>query len=209
MHMMTMTLEPFPVEYVFLASLILMGLSTLYFFVKRDAAKYNRSAFAVTATTTIASLVLYAGVIWVGDLSPFRWLFYIVSCSILMVTIMKVLSVKKENHIPVLVLNGLVMFTGSFASFMRAYQEAMLVFFLVGGLFFVLQLILLAENKAKKSVSKMVWMYVLAGWCVFPIVFLLSPEAVYIINASVAAVLYLVLDLFTKVGFYMHLSKLK
>lgn len=206
---MTMTLEPFPVEYVFLASLVLMGLSTLYFFVKRDEAKYNRSALAVTATTTIASLVLYAGAIWVGDLSPFRWLFYIVSCSILMMTIMKVLSVKKENHIPVLVLNGLVMFTGSIASFMRAYQEAMLVFFLAGGLFFVLQLILLAENKAKKSVSKMVWMYILAGWCVFPIVFLLSPEAVYIINASVAAVLYLILDLFTKVGFYMHLSKLK
>ncbi|MDA0207988.1 MAG: bacteriorhodopsin [bacterium] len=197
------------IETIFLLSLILMGLSTLFFFVLRNATTHYRSALAVTSATTVASLVLFSGAVWIGDLSPFRWLFYIVSCSVLMMTIMKVLSVKKENKTPILILNGLVMLTGAIASFFRQNEDMMLAFFVLGGVFFLMQLMLLAENNAKKSTSKMVWTYILAGWCAFPLVFVLSPEAFSIIDAAIAAILYLALDIFTKVGFYIHLSKLK
>jgi len=47
----------------------------------------------------------------------------------------------------------------------------------------------------------------LLGWTGFPIAFLLAPDGFGIITASTAAVLYLVLDIFTKIIFYFDLRR--
>ena len=52
--------------------------------------------------------------------------------------------------------------------------------------------------------------YIVFGWCAFPIIFLLSNEGFFnVISLEVAALIYLVLDIFTKIIFYIHHSKIK
>jgi len=46
----------------------------------------------------------------------------------------------------------------------------------------------------------------LLGWTGFPLAFLLAPEGFGLITASVAAILYLLLDIFTKLIFYFDLN---
>jgi bacteriorhodopsin len=45
------------------------------------------------------------------------------------------------------------------------------------------------------------------GWTVFPVVFFLAPTGLALISAAVAEMLYLVLDIFTKIVFYIHLAR--
>jgi bacteriorhodopsin len=47
--------------------------------------------------------------------------------------------------------------------------------------------------------------YILLGWTGFPLAFLIAPDGFGLISAVTAAILYLLLDIFTKVFFYFDL----
>jgi bacteriorhodopsin len=49
--------------------------------------------------------------------------------------------------------------------------------------------------------------YIFFGWTVFPIVFLLAPTGLGLFGAAVANLLYLGLDLFTKIVFNIQLAR--
>jgi len=49
--------------------------------------------------------------------------------------------------------------------------------------------------------------YVFLGWTIFPIVFVLAPTGLGLIGAAVANLLYLVLDIYTKIMFNIQLNR--
>jgi len=55
--------------------------------------------------------------------------------------------------------------------------------------------------------SQWVRNYIFFGWTVFPIVFLLAPTGLGLIGAAVANLLYLLLDIYTKIVFNIQLSR--
>nr|NIV99338.1 bacteriorhodopsin [Candidatus Saccharibacteria bacterium]NIW79625.1 bacteriorhodopsin [Calditrichia bacterium] len=133
-----------------------------------------------------------------------RWLFYIASCALLMLTISKILNVKKENTLTILVLNSLVMLSGALAAV--TVSPLKWIIFGLGSVFFGAQLYILFEKNKPSKFTKMVLYYISFGWAVFPAVFVFSPEGLDIISNYIAATLYLILDLFTKIIFYLHLA---
>ena len=55
--------------------------------------------------------------------------------------------------------------------------------------------------------SRWVGSYILFGWTVFPIVFVLAPTGLGLIGAALANLLYLALDIFTKIVFNIQLAR--
>jgi bacteriorhodopsin len=49
--------------------------------------------------------------------------------------------------------------------------------------------------------------YIFLGWTIFPIVFFFAPTGLSLISAAVANLLYLLLDVFTKIVFNIQLSR--
>jgi bacteriorhodopsin len=59
----------------------------------------------------------------------------------------------------------------------------------------------------KTAKSKWVNSYIFFGWTVFPIVFLLAPTGLGLLGAGVANLLYLLLDICTKIVFSIQLGR--
>jgi bacteriorhodopsin len=49
--------------------------------------------------------------------------------------------------------------------------------------------------------------YIYFGWTLFPIVFLLAPTGIGLIGAAIANLIYLLLDIYTKILFNIQLSR--
>jgi len=56
------------------------------------------------------------------------------------------------------------------------------------------------DRSVFKSISPFLWL----GWSVFPIVFFLSPEGYGIIGVGISMIIYLILDIYTKIMFYFN-----
>jgi bacteriorhodopsin len=201
-----MVLEEFP---IFLFGLLLMGFFAIWFFVNRKRNDDFRTAFLVSSITTLSYLLLMDGTIaavtGLGEMIFFsRWLFYIASCSLLMLTIARILRVEKKSVLSVLFLNGLVMFAGASAALLDSPYKWLV--FLLGAAFFAVQLYLLFEKAPNSARTKMVRGYIVFGWALFPVVLVFAPEGFGVISNMVAAALYLILDFFTKIVFYLHLE---
>ena len=98
------------------------------------------------------------------------------------------------------------MFTGAAASFAQGNYK--LAFF--GLSTFAFGYLLVQFYNTKSKALETLTPYIVFGWCAFPIIFLLSNEGFFnIISLEIAAVIYLVLDIFTKIIFYIHHSKIK
>lgn len=194
---------------VFLIGFLLMFAFSVVFFIRREQGKYFSTAFLVASITALAYAVLMEGsfVGVSGFAEPVyytRWLFYIGSCSLLMLTITKVLKIDRTSALPILVLNAAVMLAGAFAAVSASPYKWLI--FILGGVFFVVQLMILFQAATEKKYLPMIKIYIFAGWAIFPIVFILAPEGLSIISNTWAAILYLGLDLFTKIVFYLQLG---
>lgn len=201
-----------PESYIFaLGFLMMFGFSILFFLKRKERPHYNY-AFLVTSITALSYLVLIDGsLVGISKLNEpvyfTRWLFYILSCSLLMVTIAEYINSKKENLIPVIILNTLVMLTGSIAAVL--YSPMKWIVFGLGSLFFIFQILLLFEKVKDNDNSKLVKNYIFFGWAIFPLIFIFAPEGLGIIDNVLAAVLYLLLDFITKIIFYIKISNKK
>lgn len=192
--------------------LIIMLFFAFYFFTNRSQNKYFSTAALVTAITTFSYLLMLEGSYVVLSVSGefiyyTRWIFYIASCSLLMTTIADFLKLKDKNLISVLVLNSLVMLTGAFAAVTVSPMK--FIIFALSVVFYLWLIAILFEGKKSKDHKKLIMIYIILGWSLFPIVFLIAPEGFDIINSSTAIILYLLLDIFTKIVFYFHLSSKK
>jgi sensory rhodopsin len=125
-----------------------------------------------------------------------RWAFYAVSCSFLMVEISMILEIERRDIVEIVVFNSLVMLTGLFASISENLIKWL--FFTLSTLAYFYVLFQIIRNR---NDEEFLILFVAVFWSGFPVVWLLSPAGFMVLDAFWTAVLYLVLDLITKVYF--------
>jgi len=165
------------------------------------------TAFLVSLITLISYVVMWKGQLAVvaqggQTLFPTRWLFYGLSCTLLMYEIGQLKGVRGEGLVQLLYLTAIVMLTGFLAA--RDVTEARWIYFAISSVAYACLLAALLPLKG----ARCGWVrnYVFFGWTVFPIVFLLAASGIGVIGAALANLLYLVLDVYTKIVFNVRLA---
>jgi len=193
---------------LFLVGLVVFALSSTYFyFAGKDKNSLN-SAFLVSFVTLISYVLMWQGKVTVvteagQPIFWTRWLFYVLSCTLLMVEIAQLKGIQGGGLVQLLYLTAIVMFTGYLAA--RDLTAVKWVHFAISCVAYALLVIKILSAKA--TASQWVNSYVFFGWTVFPIVFLLAPTGLGLIGADVANLLYLVLDVYTKIIFNIQLAR--
>jgi bacteriorhodopsin len=165
-----------------------------------------RSSVLVAGVTALSYFVMIQGSvvghISGGELVLSRWVGYALSCSLLMVVISKGIENSRIRQ-TVISITPLVMLSGAVGAVMSGMS--MWAVFLLGCIWYVYQLYLLyahTNREYMRPFNKYIWF----GWNGFPIVFLLSPIMLGVLSSFAAAVVYLLLDVFTKIVFYIELN---
>jgi bacteriorhodopsin len=192
------------IETVFLVGIALFAVAATYFlFAYR---KEFNSAFLVSFITVISYTLMLEGSLASvgaegGAVYATRWLFYGLSCTLLMYEIAKFLKKSLPETIFLVYLTAIVMSTGAAAAYFDGWY--MIGFFVLSSVAYVMlaHSLVTAVSPHRAAVAK----YILVGWTGFPIAFLLAPDGFGLISALVAAILYLLLDVFTKIIFYLDL----
>lgn len=188
---------------ILLLGIITFILSSAYFTIKPKQG-FN-SAFLVSFVTLISYIVMLQGKFATNDIYWTRWLVYGISCPLLAFEISKRVGIDLNKSIFNVFLTAIVMITGALAS--ASAGDYKIGFFVLSTIAFV-KLIWSFYN-TKSDVLKTLTPYII-GWCVFPIVFIFSNEGVNnLIAVQNAAAIYLVLDIFTKIVFYIHHANVK
>jgi bacteriorhodopsin len=193
---------------VFLAGLIIFALSSAYFFIAGRGKAGLNTAFLVSFITLISYVLM-----WQGDLTAVsaggepiywtRWLFYGLSCTLLMVEIAQMKKIAGPGLVELLYLTAIVMFTGFLAA--RDVSVIRWVHFVISSVAYVL--LVAKVLAAKPTGSQWVHSYIFFGWTVFPLVFFFAPPGLGLIGAAVANLLYLLLDIYTKIVFNIQLER--
>jgi len=192
-------------EIIFYIGAGVFTLTSITFFLLKKKNPEVASLNMIVNFVTIASYLLMVSGLFVasaisGDSIYWtRWAFYAVSCSFLMVEISMLLSIDKSIKLEIIVFNSLVMITGLLASVSEG---------IIKWLFFTLSsvayLYVLFQIIKHRSNEKFIVTFVTIFWSGFPIIWILSPAGLMLIDAFWTALFYLVLDLITKVYFGYH-----
>lgn len=177
--------------------IFLFTISSIYFILKPKTG-FN-SAFLVSFITLISYLIMLEGSFVTNNLYWTRWIGYGISCSLLVYEISKRVGLDINKQISNIFLTVIVMFTGALSSV--SLNEYKWAFFAISSFAFGKLLYEIYSSKSKNL--PLLNPYILFGWCVFPVVFLLSNEGLNLITVETSAIIYLVLDLFTKIVFYL------
>jgi len=192
---------------IFLTGIAIFTLSSAYFYFRNRQSSRLNSAFLVSFVT-LASYTL----MWQGNLvgasasgQPIywtRWIFYAISCSLLMLEIARVKQIKETGSVTELVfLNVIVMGTGLLAAVSTGAGRW--IFFAISSIAYLIQISMVL----KKEEAGWVNTYIYLGWTGFPIVFLLAPTGLEVFGAGLAMGLYLLLDVYTKIIFNLQLKE--
>jgi bacteriorhodopsin len=189
---------------ILISGLIIFSISSFYFLIKPKE-NFN-SSFLVSFITLISYLIMLQGNFVTNDLYWTRWLFYGISCPLLAFEISKRLGLETPKTVYNLFLTIITMITGAFASISTGNYK--LSFFLISSVAFLL---LVTEYfKTRSETLKSIMPYIIFGWSVFPIVFMFSNEGIVnLISLEISAIVYLALDIFTKIVFYIHHNSFK
>lgn len=179
--------------------------SSIYFSYTGKRKNKLNTALIVSLITTVSYTVFldpqFSGLSMNGEsLYYTRWIGYVLSCTLLAYAMAEKLGISGYNKIDLLYMMGITMITGALASVTTGW--IMLSFFIVGGISFIRAINILRSGEASvfKSISPYIWF----GWSVFPIIFILSPEGYSIINLGLSMIMYLILDIYTKIIFYFN-----
>jgi bacteriorhodopsin len=180
------------------SGIILFAISSIYFILKPKTG-FN-SAFLVSFITLTSYLIMLEGNYVTNNLYWTRWIGYGISCSLLVYEISKKVGLDISKQISNIFLTAIVMFTGALSSV--SVNEFKWSFFAISSFAFGKLLYEIYNSKSKNLSS--LNPYILFGWCVFPVVFLFSNEGLNLINVETSAIIYLFLDFFTKIIFYIQ-----
>jgi len=194
-------------DFILIIGALLFSLSSLYFLFTYKGSQRLNVPFLVSFITLISYLVMWQGNFVTlnsngQELYWTRWIGYMFSCTLLMYTIAKSIKSSQSMLTNKVYLTVLVMFTGVLASISES--NFMLMFFAVSTFAYILLIWPIITNKLA---YKYINYFIVLGWSVFPVVFILSPEGFNVITQPVSAAIYLALDLFTKIIFYVANSK--
>jgi bacteriorhodopsin len=192
---------------VFVAGSLIFAASSVYFQVSGKPKSGLNSAFLVSFVTLISYVLM-----WQGDLTVVtqggqpiywtRWLFYAASCSLLMAEIAELKSIRGDGLVQLVYLTVIVMSTGFLAA--RDTTVFRWVHFVLSSVAYLLLITRVLSVKATES--QWVRNYIIFGWTAFPIVFALAPTGLGLFGAAVANLLYLLLDIYTKIVFNIQLG---
>ena len=194
------------IKLVFAVGVALFSVTAAYFLWAYK--KPFNSAFLVSFITVISyTLMLEGSLVSVGagggEVYATRWLFYGLSCSLLMYEIARFLKKSQSETAFLMFLTVLVMGIGAAAAYFEGWYK--IGFFVLSSLAYILLVypLLTSVSPHRNAIAK----YLLLGWTGFPLAFLLAPDGFGIITAATAAILYLILDIFTKLIFYFDLRR--
>ena len=195
------------INLIFIAGIVIFALSSLFFFFSKKGGSMN-TAFLVSFVTLASYVLMWDGTFASQSASgePIywtRWLFYAISCSLLMLEIARVKGITASEKVTELIfLNVLVMGGGALAAVTEGVSKWL--FFLLASIAYIIQIVPLL--KIKSSSTKWVNAYIFFGWSVFPVVFFLAPTGIEVFGAGIALGLYLLLDISTKILFNLQLK---
>ena len=193
---------------IFIAGFAIFALSSAYFFFSKRKSEGINSAFLVSFVTLASYALMWDGSFTAESASgqPIfwtRWLFYGISCSLLMLEIAKAKGIKSNGKIGELIfLNVIVMGTGTLAAVTSGLSKW--IFFILSSIAYLIQIGMIL--KIKEENSKWINSYILLGWTGFPIVFFFAPTGIGLFGAPIAMGLYLILDIYTKIIFNLQLK---
>lgn len=196
------------IDVIFITGLVIFAISSLYFLITRKKSSGINTAFLVSFVTLASYALMWDGAFTVespGGQPIFwtRWLFYAISCSLLMLEIAKAKGITDQGKVAELIfLNVFVMVTGTLAAVSMGLTRW--VFFILSAIAYIIQIVPIL--RAKEKGSSWINLYIILGWTTFPIVFLLAPTGVGLIGSALAMGLYLLLDIFTKIVFNLQLK---
>ena len=194
-------------ELVFVAGLVIFGVSSIGFYVTGRGKRGLNAAFLVSFVTLISYLLMWQGDLTVttGSGQPIfwsRWLFYGLSCTLLMVEIGELKGIEGGALTRLVYLTAVVMVTGFLAA--RDLTPFRWAHVAISSVAYALVAVQVLGSGAKAP--GWVNATILFGWTAFPVVFILAPTGVALIGSAVANLLYLVLDIYTKIVFNVRLS---
>lgn len=172
------------------------GFSTEFFISFITTTSYSLMSLGIATVTTTGGQTIY----WS------RWLFYMVACSLLMYDTAKVLKIPDNEYVWMALLTWLTMFNGFLSSYVTTSEKW--IFYILSSLAFI-GLLYKVMNGENNPDFKSLKPFVLVGWTLFPVVFLLAPTGFGVINTAAAEAGYLLLDFATKIVFGVFTSKLK
>lgn len=192
---------------VFVIGIVVFALSSVYFYFTGTRKVGLNSAFLVSFVTLISYVLLWQREVTVTSAAgqlifPTRWLFYGVSCTLLMYEIARLKKLGGGELVQILYLTAIVMLTG----FLAAHEVTAVrwIHFVISSVAYLLLVVKILSVRTAES--GWVSSYIYFGWTVFPIVFFFAPTGFGLIGAGVANLLYLLLDLFTKIIFNVQLA---
>lgn len=183
---------------IFWIGFALFSIAALMFIKLKKRNEFKARINLLVSCITIISYSVMALDTWSISIAgeviyPTRWLFYAVSCSLLMIEVSQLVRVKK-NTLELVMMNSVVMITGFLASITSDLSR--IIYFGLSASTYIYLLILI--NQGRKHWSRN---YVMITWTLFPIIWLLSPSGMMLINTFWTAISYLVLDFVTKILF--------
>jgi sensory rhodopsin len=194
-------------NFVFLAGLLIFVVSSAYFYFSSKNKDGFNTAFLVSFITLISYVLMWQGsfiVVTEAGESIFwtRWLFYGLSCTLLMLEITQLKKIEGGARVQLLYLTAIVMVTGYLAA--RDLTAIRWVHFVISSIAYVL--LVMKVLSVKTVAADWTHRYIFFGWTVFPIVFLFAPTGIGLFGAAVANLLYLLLDIYTKIVFNIQLD---
>ena len=185
---------------VFIVGMVLFAISSAFFYILGRGKKGLNSAFLVSFLTLVSYVLMWQGKLTVTTQAgePIfwsRWLFYGATCTLLIAEIAKLNGIKGEKLVELLFLTVIVMFTGFLAA--RDLTSIRWIHFVISSVAYVLLVMRVLPVNVKET--HWVTPYILFGWTAFPIVFFLAPTGLEVIGAALANLLYLALDIYTKI----------
>ncbi len=193
-------------ETIFLVGIAVFVVSSLYFLATQN--KPFNTAFIVSFVTIASYVIMYEGTfssVSTATVPIFwtRWVFYAISCTLLAYEMSRILGIEQKKTIFLLYLTAIVMLTGALSSYYTG--TFMIVFYVISTVAYVLLLagFLKSPSEHRGAISK----YLYFGWTGFAVVFLFSPEGFGLIDNTIAASIFLLLDIFTKIVFYIDLRR--
>ena len=196
---------------------IIFALSSLLFIFlenQNSSRKYmfNSHVF-VSFITTISYFIMALGLATVtseggNPIYWTRWLFYAGSCSILTLDIATIAKKSNEKKAEVAIFTTLTMFCGYLASIIST--EYRWLFFGLSTAAYIGMLYTLFNKSSEDSpkMSSIMW-FVFVTWSLFPLVWALAPTGFEIIAVDITALLYLALDIVTKILFGIYITTRK
>jgi len=202
---------------VFWVGGVIFALSSLLFIVlenKNGSRKYlfNSHVF-VSFITTISYFIMALGLATVtskgGNLIYWtRWLFYASSCSILTLDIATIAKKSNEKKAEVVLFTTLTMFCGYLASIILTEYRWLFFGLSTAAYIGMLYTLFNKSNEDSPKMSSIMW-FVLVTWSLFPLVWVLAPTGFEIIAVYITALLYLTLDIVTKILFGIYITTRK